>query len=286
MIKLRAAGCSALALCMSAAGVGAASGHPASRSSLTSHQVHRIVQMTGYRGLHSHRFEVADSFRSAGANTIVVRLDHARLGVSRAEIRRQLALAARLTADRPAFTSRIRLRGAHHKIAFHVAPANVLAPHASYVRYLIFTPRDEALTRLTKPQRVPGVQALTVIDAAHRINVTLLQGTRRHATWGPRLPAARLFAMVESLNTSSFVFLSPKTLGRLARQHINPNQALTLGREIWSNSLGFAIMSAHTGTSYAKYAHQAAHLRFAIYREHDLRYLKVSRAQYRRFAHR
>jgi hypothetical protein len=205
--------------------------------------------------------------------------------VSRAELHRQLAQAAGLAAARPTFSSRIRLHGQRQRVTFHVAPANVLTPRASYVRYVIFTPRREAMARLTRPQPVPDIQALTVIDAAHRINVTLLQDRSNGETWGARIPAGRLFAMVESLNTSSYVFLSSKTIARLSREHVNANQALAFGREIWSNSLGFAIMAARAGTSYHAYARQATHMRFAFYRPYDLRYLKVSRAQYRHFAH-
>ena len=272
-----------LALCVTTTSVASAASRP--HHSLTAKQIHRIVKMTGYHGLRSHRFDVADAFRAGGASNVVVRLDRARLGVTRQQLRRELAIAAGLAAGRRAFTSKITLRhGSRHKITFHVAPANVLTPHQPYVRYLIFTPRNERLESLTRPQQVPDIQALTVIDAAHRINVTLLQDRAKGATWGPRIPAARLFAMVESLNTSSFVYLSPKTVEQMSQRKVDPNKLLAFGREIWSNSLGFAILAAQTGTSYPAYAQQAKDMRFGFYQRYDLRYLKVSAEQYRRFA--
>ncbi|HVT63543.1 MAG TPA: hypothetical protein VHD81_00120 [Mycobacteriales bacterium] len=290
MIKRRA-GCSALAICLSASGlgaagtIGAAAATPSRPSSLTSHQVDRIVRMTGYHGLRSHRFHIIDTFRVGGADTVVVRLDHARLGVTRHELRRQLAQAAGLSAGRPTFGTRIRLHGSRERVTFHVAPVNALTPHASYLRYLMFTPLHERLGRLTRPEQVPDIQALTVVDAAHRLNVTLLQDRAKGATWGSHIPAARLFAMVESLNTSSSVFLSSRTIERLSRQHVDTNKVLAFGREIWSNSLGFAILAARTGKSYATYSRQATHMRFAFYRRYDLRYLKVPARQYKHFAH-
>jgi hypothetical protein len=269
-----------LTLCVTTSGVATAASTP--RHSLAAKQIQRIVKMTGYHGLRSHRFDVADTFRAGGAKTVVVRLDRARLGVTRKELRRQLALATRLAGDRPAFTTKIRLRhGSRQTITFHVAPANVLTPHAPYIRYLIFTPRREQLSGLTRPQQIPNIQALTVIDAAHRINVTLLQDRAKGATWGSHIPAARLFAMIESLNTSSFVYLTPKTINRMSRRHVNVNKLLAFGREIWSNSLGFAILAAQTGTSYPAYARQAKDMRFGFYRKYDLRYLTVSAAEYR-----
>ena len=107
--------------------------------------------------------------------------------------------------------------------------------------------------------------------------------------------------MIEILNTSSRVTVSPQTLHRLSRQHVDmsyltdPNhqhptrrQELTnlggRGFEIWSNSVAFAICSARKGTSYKSYRRQADNLRFAIYRRNDLRYLKVSARQYGRLA--
>jgi hypothetical protein len=69
----------------------------------------------------------------------------------------------------------------------------------------------------------------------------------------------------------------------LERRHVDSNLVLALGREIWSNSLGFAILAARTGTPYSSYTHQAAHLQFGFYRKYDLRYLTVSAAQYRSF---
>jgi hypothetical protein len=278
--KCRAITTAVLTLFLSATSPAGAAPH----HGLSGAQIHRIVAMTGYHGLRSHRFDVADAFHAGGTKTVVVRLDHAPLGVTRHALRRQLALAARLSAQRPHFASKLRLDSrAKQRITFHVAPANVLTPQRDYVRYLIFTRQGERLANLTRPQRIPDIQALTVIDAAHRINVTLLQDRAKGATWGPRLPAAKLFAMVESLNTSSYVFLTPKMLRRLEREHINSNLVLALGREIWSNSLGFAILAARAGTPYPSYARQAARLRFGFYRKYDLRYLTVSAAQYRSF---
>jgi hypothetical protein len=254
------------------------------RAGLSDRQVHRIISMTGYQGLRSHQFDVADTIHAGGADTVVVRLDRARLGVALGELRKDLRLAAGIAGDRPVFTRKIRIGGATHRVTYDVAPVDVLSPQQSYTRYVIFTPRGRQLTSLTKPQRVPAIQALTVIDAAHRLNVTLLQDTRRHATWGPRLPAAQLFAMVESLNTSSYLYVSPQTLQRLTKQHVATKQLVAYGREIWSNSLGFAILSARSGVAYSRYVRQAAHMRFGFYRHNHLRYLEVNPAAYRRFA--
>jgi hypothetical protein len=282
MIKLRAAGSAALGLC-TVASLGSASAAPA-HPGLAAHQIRRIVKMTGYQGMRSHRFDVAGSFRAGGANTVVVRLDGARLGVSLPRLRHDVRLAAGLAANRPTFTRRVKLGRSLHRISYDVAPAGVLSPQEPYVRYVIFTPQREPLAALTRPQRVPPVQALTVIDAAHRLNVTLLQDTARNTTWGRRIPAARLFAMIEGLNTTSYVYVAPQTFERLAKQHVNTGKLVAFGREIWSNSLGFAILSARIGVAYSSYAHQATHMRFGFYRHNHLRYLKVTPAAYRRFA--
>lgn len=276
-------GAVAVSMCLGALDAGTAGATP--RHALTKHQVQRIVSMTGYHGLRSHHFTIASSFRAGRANTVVVQLDGAELGEKLGELRKQLGLAAALAAGRPTFTTRLRLgSGTTRRITFHVAPANVLTPHQSYARYVIFTRPGQRLSALTRPERVPDIQALTVIDAANRLNVTLLQDRARHARWGPGVPAGRLFATVESLNTTSYVFLTPKTLEQLARQHVSSNRIISLGREIWSNSYGFAIVAAQKDTSYRAYRHQAAHLRFNIYRPNDLHYLTVSKSQYLRFS--
>ncbi len=283
MLCLSTVGLSTVGL--SAFGVSAPSAAAARHAGLSRQQVHRIVTTTGYEGLRSHRLAVTNDFRASGVRTVVVRLDAARPAVALPALRRDLRLAARLAADRPAFRTALTLGSApRQRVTFHVAPANVLTPHAPYLRYLIFTPRDERLASLTRPQQVPAIRALTVIDAAHRINVSLLQDTAAGATWGPGVPAARLFALVESLNTSSYLYVAPKTLERLNRHHVHTRTLAALGREIWSNSLGFAISAARHGTAYARYAHQVDRLRFAIYRHNDLRYLKVPARQYRTFA--
>ena len=220
-----------LALAMSAACLNAAAGTPSHH--LTAHQVHRIVRTTGYRGLRSHHFDIATTFGAGGAKTVVVRLDRARVGVALHLLRTDIGLAIKLAAASPRFTSKIKLgSGRPQRITFAVAPAGVLAPHEPYLRYFIFTRHDQRLATLTEPQRVPAVQALTVVDPGHRINVTLLQDGANDATWGPGVPAAQLFAMVESLNTASYVSLTPKTSDRLSGHHTNSTQLVAFGREI------------------------------------------------------
>lgn len=281
----RRLGALTLALCVGASlagatGIGAAA--PTVRRTLTAHQVHRIVGMTGFRALRSHRFHIAHTVSTGAITTVVVRLDGARLDVSQRRLRTDLRQAARIAATRPSFATTISLDGKRRKVRYDVAPVGVLAPHRSYLRYLIFTPHDEPLAAITSPRRVPPVQALTAIDVARRINVTLLQDTAGRATWGPGIPAASLFATVESLNTSSYLYVAPKTLDRLTAHHANTRDLVALGREIWANSLGFAILSARAGTSYRTYARQAGRLRFHIYRHSSLRYLTVPATEYAR----
>lgn len=303
MITLRPVWGTALALSLSATAFGPASAAAHRHATLNRPQVHKIVAVTGYRGLRSHHFRVEGVFKDGPVTVKVVRLDGAHLEIPLAELHRDLRRAERLTAARPTFTTTLKTGHGHkQKITYDVAPAGASAPRESYLRYVIFSAHHEQLGKLTRPQRVPGVQALTVISEADRLNVTLLHDIPRSDKWGPsRLSAARLYAMIECLNTSSRVTVSPKTLHRLAAHHVDlsyltdPNhkhpsrrQELTnlggRGFEIWANSLGFAVMSARAHTSYRAYSQQAAHNRFAIYRRNDLRYLAVSAKQYRRLA--
>lgn len=258
--------------------------------------------MTGYHGLRSHRYDVVRRFTTGPATVVIVRLDDAKLGVPLAQLHKDIRRAGHLAAARPSFTSRLKLgHGRKQLITYNVAPAGASAPRKPYLRYVIFSPRNEQLGKLTRPRRVPGVQALTVISEADRLNVTLFHDIARSARWGPSsLSSLRLYAMIETINTSSRVTVSPRTLHRLSAHHVDlsyltdPNhkhptrrQELTnlggRGFEIWSNSMGFAITSARAGTSYRAYRHQAADLRFAIYRKNDLRYLEVSAKEYRDF---
>lgn len=282
MIKWRPIWCSALALCLGLTGFSGASATTRPRAGLTGRDIQRIVRMTGYHGLRSHHFVLAETLEAGQTRTLIVRLDRARPGVPLREIRRDLHLADSLAAKRPAFTIGLRLgAGPKHRVGYDVAPADVLEPSQRYIRYVIFSPRDEQLSMLTRPQRVPPIQALTVIDAYDRLNVTLLHDGSRAAKWGPGVSAASLYAMVECLNTASYVYVPPRTLDRRTRHHVTANRLVALGREVWSNSLGFATVAARDGTPYRRYAHEVARIRFGIYQQYDLRYLAVPAAEYR-----
>jgi hypothetical protein len=200
-------------------------------------------------------------------------------------LRADLSLGTRLAAARPHFAVTIRTgRGVKQRVRYAVAPTGVLAPHQTYLRYLIFTRHSQPIAGLTRPQRVPPIQALTVIDPGHRMNVSLLQDTAPRDRWGPGVPAGRLFTMVESLNTTSYVYVTPRSIARLPKHHPSLNTLVALGREVWANSLGFAIVSAQQGTSYRTYRHQVARLRFNIHQRYNLRYLTVPAHEYRTFA--
>lgn len=292
----RRLGAAGLALCMGVTGVGitgssaaGAAGHRA----LTPAQVDRIVKATGFRGLRAHHFQIATSFQTSSGKVVVVRIDRARLGVPTAQVRRDIRQAQRLADARRTFSTMIRVGpGPKQRITYAVLPTVGSAKQQARTRYVIFSPRTERLGTLTRPQRVPSaVQALTVISS-RGLNVTLLHDGSRAAT---------LDAMVECLNTSSRVYLTPQTLHRMSKQHVNlsymtdPNhrhptrrqEVANLGSrglEIWSNSLGFAIVSARHRKSYRSYVRQATDMRFGFYRRNELRYLKVPAQLYRSFA--
>jgi hypothetical protein len=291
----------ALTLCV---GLGGAVGPAAATThrTLAGRQVDRIVAMTGYRGLRSHEFDVASKFEAGDANFVVVRLDRARLAVPLTEIQRDLRLAARLAARRRAFTSKVKVgRGAEQDITFDVRPGGRSAPREPYLHAIIVVSHRQRLGALTRPERMARAQALTVISDTARLNVTLLHDSSRGALWGPGLSAESIETAVECFNTTSLVHVARKTVRRLDRQGADmsyladPGQPdpsrrqefenlAVRGLEIWSNSLGFAIVAARSGTAYEHYVRQARHMRFAFYRRNDLRYLTVAAAEYRRFA--
>lgn len=273
----------------------------ASRAELSNTQVHRIVHLTGYHALRSHRFERAGAFTARAADVQVIKLDGARLGVPLSELRDDVDLGQQLAATGGTFTTKLKLgRGPKQSITYVVA-SGMSSAGRSNTRYVIFTPRSEHLGELTRPQRVPSVQALTVISRDARLAVTLLHDRSQGARWGETgLPSAPLCAMVESLNATSRVTVSPQTLHRLKSHnvdlsyltdpnHPNPSRPQELrnladrGFEIWSNSMGFAVMSARAGASYHHYVHRAGLMRFGFYAKNDMHYMRVSAAQYRSF---
>lgn len=279
----------AAAVAISIGATGVTPAGATTRHTLTRRQVDRIVAMTGYHGLRSHRFDVAGAFETRPAKVVVIRLDHARLEVPLSEVHADIRRAERLASARRTFTTTIKVgHGPRQRITYEVVPTS--GRHHPDLRYVIFSPHRERLAALTRPEQVPPkVQALTVISG-QRLNVTLLHDGS---------PSASLDSMVECLNTSSHVYVTPQTLNRLQKQQVDlsyltdPNHPhptrrhelanlASRGLEIWSNSLGFAILAARRGTSYQQYAHQVPRMRFGFYRRNDLRYLKVSPRQYRR----
>jgi hypothetical protein len=295
--SLAAAG---IALCLGVTGVTPASA--SAHHALSKAQVDRIVKFSGYHSLQSHRFDVAGQFSAGAARFKVVRLDGARLDVPLSEVRRDVLLAESVAQAGGTFTSKIKVgRGHKQRITYHVAPS---APSGrSNTRYIIFTPRSERLDSLTAPQRVPQIQAFTLVRGAGRLTVTLLHDRAPGATWQQtQIPFANLCALIESFNATNRITVSPATLRRLARHHVdlsyltdinhpNPSRHRELanlagrGYEIWSNSVGFAVTSAQAGVSYRHYVRRLVRMGFAFYRKNHMHYLKVSPASYHNFAH-
>ena len=297
--RRRVLGVAALAVCMSAGVVSPASA--STSDTLSKAQIHQIVKFTGYRGLASHRFHVADQFTAGAGRFKVVRMDGARLGVPSSAVRRDVAQAMTLAARLDTFTTKIKVGpGPIQRVTYTVSP--ISQAERKHVRYVIFAPHKVQLDALTRPHRMPFVEALTVISHSERLGVTLLHDNSSATTWGTTgLSSNQLCAMVESLNAVSNVNVTNETLRRLARNHVdlsyltdpnhpNPTRHRELlnlagrGFEIWSNSIGFAAVSARSGFSYHHYTHRVSRMGFAFYKQNKMHYLMVSPEQYQQFA--
>lgn len=269
---------------------------------LTARQVTQIVKLTGYQGLRSHTFDIADKFARGQAEVVVVQLDAARLAVPLTVVQRDIALAESLASGNPTFVAKLKVGpGAKQDIKYDVDPAGVLAPQKPYRHYIIFTPNREGLAKLTAPVKPVSDEALTTNNGSKRVNVTLLHDLPPSTPWATAVSAPDFYAMVECINTSSLVYVPARTLDRLAKQHVNmsymtdPNHRrpsayvelqnlIGRGREIWSNSMGFAINAARAGVEYDEYVKRAKRLRFSFYPKNDMRFLTASATEYRRFA--
>jgi hypothetical protein len=291
-------GVAGLTVCLTAGALTPAAAAP---GTLSRAQIHKIVKFTGFQQLSSHGFQVADQFTAGVARFKVLRMDGARLAVSRAQIRRDVAQAITLAARGDTFTTKIKVGPGHkQRIAYRVSPMSDAVRR--HLRYIAFVPHRVQLDNLTRPQRVPFAEALTMISRNERHAISLLHNNARTTTWGSTgLSSNQLCTMVESLNAVSNVNVSPATLRRLQRQHVdlsyltdpnhpNPTRHRELlnlagrGFEIWSNSLGFATIAARSGYSYQHYLRTVDRLGFAFYKRNQMQYLKMSAEQYREFA--
>jgi hypothetical protein len=282
-----------------------ASTHPTADrpTTLTASQVSQMTRLTGWKGLAGHTFDVAEQYQSGPATIVVVELDGAPLGVPLAELQQDITESQQLAAQTPTFTSLLEV-GPEPKqsIDYAVEPMGALAPRKPYTRYIIFTPQRDSFAQLMAPAVPISYQAVTLNRGTARINVTLLHDLPRTQHWGSEgFSAVSEYAMVESMNTSSLVYVPNPTVDRLANNHVDLSYLTTptdphpskydelqnligRGREIWANSLGFAISEARINTGYTDYVRRAKQQRFSFYRRNDMGYLVVGRDEYQELA--
>lgn len=256
---------------------------------LPSQEVQKIIEVTNYKGLEGHSFEIEEEFTTAAARYVIIKLNGAQAAVPISEIKASIAQSEAEAAAKPTFTSRVQLSpGNERDITFQVSPAKI-SSGGTDTRYIINT--DESLASLMAPVKTPSADGTTLSRSGKNMNVTLLNTRSSEELNG--LSISRLAVKTEIRQTTAAIDIEAASERKLDEDRPDMSgisasstlqgQKLALaqvGREIYSNSMAYAEESARAGVPYSQYQVHAAEIPIKIHQGAKTYYFVVSKAQY------
>ncbi len=252
-------------------------------------ELNAIIAATGLAGLKGHKLDVIDAFDTGVGHFVIGGIDGAKPVVSLAEIKKDIAAAETLAAQRPSFTTNVQLGpNTNYPVTYEVSPS---VDVNGAKRYIFFAAPKTDITALAFPR--PGhisPSAYTVINP-DGMNVSIIRETT-----GDELPlhmaANNLYTTTEVLQTCTTVSLKDASAGRIDSEKPDLSYVVSspaegwvpplinIGREQFNNSWAFAQEASSQAIPYSEYKATAVKTILHGYEQNKVSLFAITAADY------
>ena len=256
----------------------------------------RIITASSWTGLRGHKYEVVDSFSLENDHIAIVSVDGAPIPGSLVQIENDLLSARRYAVETTSFVAPVQFGPRDRRvIRFDIGRPDAGVEPArtrGYWHYFMFASSSQDIEVFSDP--VPSFpDSYTTWDPYDRLNVSMIKNEPDGDAWG--VSTDLFYAAVEAFQTFTSIFTDPATIAALQRAHVSThnltdfpggvpadlNMALdAAGREIYCNSMGYAIASAMAGVPYAEYARTAVTIPLYFYTQIDIHFFALAESAY------
>lgn len=247
----------------------------AEKEPLPASVLQNIIDQTGFEGLKGHHFEIVDQFNSSAARIVIVSVDGAAPALPVDEIKTDIAIAEAKAASGFTFTSDITTEsGTTKPVTFKITPSGNNEGPSRNTRYYLFTKHNP--DDLIKPAAQGFPDSVTARSfpqpKTDLINVSIIKDEPgRVLEWGSK--ANDFYTPVEIEQSSITITAANRA----------DSQYEDAGRELYTNSEGFAIASAREGIPYKDYVAKAPTVQLYTAADTGDHYFAVSEEEYNSF---